>query len=63
VKLVASAEAEPDALYTSETGPEALEFRRCASRLVEMRSRDYLAKPQGRVDSSASGATTGLVET
>jgi cell division protein ZapE len=63
VKLVASAEAPPDALYTGETGPEALEFKRCASRLIEMRSHDYLALPQGRADSSASGATTGLVET
>jgi len=63
VKLVASAEAEPDGLYLGETGPEALEFLRCASRLVEMRSREYLALPQGRTDSSASGATTGLVET
>jgi cell division protein ZapE len=63
VKLVASAEAEPAALYRGETGPEALEFKRCASRLIEMRSRDYLALPQGQADSSASGATTGLVET
>ncbi len=63
VKLVASAEAEPEGLYLGETGAEALEFKRCASRLVEMRSREYLAMPQGRPDSSASGATTGLVET
>ncbi|MFI5015519.1 MAG: cell division protein ZapE [Hyphomicrobiales bacterium] len=63
VKLVASAEAEPDGLYTGDTGPEMLEFRRAASRLVEMRSRDYLSLPQGHADSSASGATTGLVET
>jgi cell division protein ZapE len=63
VKLVASAEAQPDGLYTGEVGPEALEFKRCASRLIEMRSREYLALPQGRTDSSASGATTGLVET
>jgi cell division protein ZapE len=63
VKLVASAEAEPSALYRGQTGPEALEFKRCASRLIEMRSRDYLALPQGQADSSASGATTGLVET
>jgi len=63
VKLVASAEAWPDALYVGRSGHEALEFGRTASRLVEMRSRDYLALPQGRADSSASGATTGLVET
>jgi cell division protein ZapE len=63
VKLVASAEAEPDALYLGTTGAEALEFKRVASRLIEMRSREYLALPQGRADSTASGATTGLVET
>jgi cell division protein ZapE len=63
VKLVASAEASPDALYLGGSGPETLEFRRTSSRLVEMGSHDYLALPQGQADSSASGATTGLVET
>jgi len=63
VKLVASAEDEPDGLYLGGTGPESLEFKRTASRLIEMRSQAYLALPQGRADSSASGATTGLVET
>jgi cell division protein ZapE len=63
VKLLASAEAEPDGLYLGESGPEAMEFRRTASRLVEMRSLDYLSLPQGHADSTASGAATGLVET
>ncbi len=45
VKLVCSAAAEPDALYRAETGTEAFEFARTASRLVEMRSEDYLARP------------------
>jgi cell division protein ZapE len=45
VKLVASAQAEPDRLYLGEDGKEAFEFRRTASRLVEMRSKDYLAQP------------------
>jgi len=48
VKLVASAEAEPDALYQASNGFEAQEFRRTASRLIEMRSRAYLALPHGR---------------
>ena len=63
VKLVASADAEPDALYTAVDGREAFEFARTASRLIEMRSEDYLALPHGRRDSMASGDTTGLVET
>jgi len=41
VKLVCSAASEPDALYPSGDG--AFEFERTASRLMEMRSADYLA--------------------
>lgn len=41
VRLIASAEAEPDALYQSGTGADL--FQRTASRLVEMRSEAYLA--------------------
>ncbi len=62
VKLFASAEAEPEALYQAELGTEAFEFARTASRLHEMRSRDYLAAPRGR-GHAFSGGTTGLVET
>ena len=47
VKLVASAAAEPDLLYTATDGEEALAFRRTASRLTEMRSEAYLAAPEG----------------
>jgi cell division protein ZapE len=43
VNLIASAEGAPDALCTE--GPIAAEFKRTASRLVEMQSADYIDRP------------------
>ncbi len=63
VKLVASAAAEPTALYHAEEGREVFEFERTASRLIEMRSDAYLGLPHGAEASMGSGDTTGLVET
>jgi cell division protein ZapE len=63
VKLVASADADPISLYRATDGVEANEFKRTASRLIEMGSESYLALPHGRSDSTASGSSTGLVET
>src|SRR5215213_6204678 len=62
VKLIVSADAEPQGLYHAETGHEAFEFNRTVSRLAEMRSRDYLAMPRGR-GGEVTGNITGIVET
>jgi cell division protein ZapE len=63
VKLMASAQADPQSLYLATEGNEAAEFKRTSSRLIEMSSESYLARPHGHKDSEASGASTGLVET
>ena len=47
VKLLASARAQPDDLYTATESDEANEFKRTASRLIEMQSQAYLGLPHG----------------
>ena len=44
-KLVIAAAAPPDELYPDPGGTGAFEFRRTVSRLMEMQSADYLARP------------------
>jgi cell division protein ZapE len=44
-KLICSAAAPPDRLYTDGDGAEA--FRRTASRLLEMQSDEYLKRGHG----------------
>jgi cell division protein ZapE len=50
-KLVMSADAEPQDLYPAGDG--AFEFERTVSRLIEMRSHDYLAAERREVDDAA----------
>ena len=45
VGLICSADAPPEALYEGPDG--AFEFERTASRLIEMRSAEYLAHVRG----------------
>jgi cell division protein ZapE len=63
VKVILSSDAPVEKLYSSREGFEVFEFDRTVSRLIEMRSEDYLTQPHGSKDSEATGDTTGLAET
>lgn len=56
--LIASAEAEPDALYVKGDGADL--FARTASRLTEMRSEAYVARRAGRAERLVSGQGTSF---
>lgn len=51
VKLIVTADAPPDELYTQ--GTQSVEFQRTVSRLIEMRSPTYLSLPHRRFETHA----------
>ena len=54
VKLLASADAPAELVYPE--GPNAQDFPRTVSRLVEMRTRDYMALPHATADPAPAAA-------
>jgi cell division protein ZapE len=48
-RFVCSAQASEQELYRADYGREVFEFERTVSRLIEMRSDEYLSRPHGRV--------------
>ena len=62
VKLIASAQSQPHELYQADQGREAFEFDRTVSRLIEMRSDDYMSHAHGAAAIVRPG-TSGVIET
>jgi len=56
MRLVMSAAAPPERLYTAKRGTEVFEFERTASRLIEMQSRDWLDDWAERREADAPAA-------
>ena len=56
-KIVISADCDARELYRAERGAEAMEFERTASRLMEMRSRDYLVGVEADAEAEAASWT------
>ncbi len=56
VKLIIAADCAAEEIYTS--GVQAVEFHRTVSRLVEMRSHDYLQSAHRRFETHAQGTST-----
>jgi len=54
VKLVASSAVEAEAIYRE--GPSAHEFPRTVSRLIEMRTHEYMAQPHASGEASGAEA-------
>ena len=60
VKLIVSAQSQPHELYLAEQGREAFEFDRTVSRLIEMRSEEYMSHAHGVVRQT-SGDMSGVI--
>jgi cell division protein ZapE len=63
VKILASAAAEPGSLYRASDGFEVGEFERTASRLIEMGSTEYLARPRRSASAPSVLPATGSATT
>lgn len=56
IRLVVSAETSPSGLYVGKRGAEAFEFERTASRLTEMRGKDWLDAWSARHEAGPAAA-------